>query len=62
MTPAAIRTAENAANIAALGALYEAGKIKPYVCAEYPLEQAAEALNAISDRKAKGKIVLTTGR
>ncbi|MEE8311944.1 MAG: NADPH:quinone oxidoreductase family protein [Candidatus Binatia bacterium] len=53
---------ENARNIAELGALYAEGKLKPHVCATYPLEQVAEALNGIITRKARGKIILTTGR
>ena len=52
----------NRANLAELGDWYAAGKIKPYVSAKFPLERAADALNAILERKATGKIVLTTGR
>jgi NADPH2:quinone reductase len=51
---------ENAANLAELGRWFEEGKLKPHVCATYPLERSAEALQQILDRKAKGKIVLTT--
>jgi NADPH2:quinone reductase len=36
------------------------GKIHPPVTERYPLEQAAQALRVVADRKAKGKIVLTT--
>jgi len=54
--------AENARNLAELGRWYAEGKIKPYVCATYPLERVGEALQAILDRKAKGKIILTTAR
>lgn len=36
------------------------GKIKPYVCASYPLEQVADAMNLLLQRKAVGKVVLTT--
>ncbi|TFH18854.1 MAG: NADPH:quinone oxidoreductase family protein, partial [Myxococcales bacterium] len=53
---------ENARNIAELGALYAEGKLKPHVCATYPLEQVADALNGLITRKARGKIILTTGR
>lgn len=35
------------------------GKIKPYVCASYPLEQVADAMNLLLQRKAVGKVVLT---
>lgn len=40
-------------------ALYEAGKIRPRVSERLPLERAAEALERIETRAAKGKIVLT---
>ena len=36
------------------------GKIKPHVCATYPLEQVADAMNLLLQRKAVGKVVLTT--
>ena len=38
--------------------LYSAGKIKPHVWGTYPLEKAADALNAIAGRKVAGKVVL----
>jgi NADPH2:quinone reductase len=34
------------------------GKIKPYISATYPLERAADALNALTARKVAGKVVL----
>ncbi len=37
------------------------GKIQPYVCASYPLTQVADAMNLLLQRKAIGKVVLTTG-
>ena len=40
---------------------YEAGKLKPHVSLSLPLEQAGEALRTLADRRATGKIVLTTG-
>jgi NADPH2:quinone reductase len=40
-----------------LGWLQE-GKLRPHISARYPLEQAADALNAIINRKSTGKIVL----
>jgi NADPH2:quinone reductase len=52
----------NASNLQTLGQWYEAGSLKPHVCKTYPLERVAEALNDIIQRKAKGKIVLKTGR
>jgi NADPH:quinone reductase len=36
------------------------GRIRPEITARYPLEQAAQALRVVADRKAIGKIVLTT--
>jgi NADPH2:quinone reductase len=36
------------------------GKIHPPVTERYPLEEAGKALRVVADRKAKGKIVLTT--
>jgi len=53
---------ENAANIAELARWYSEGKLKPHVSATYPLEKASDALYALINREAKGKIILTTGR
>lgn len=36
------------------------GRIKPAITARYPLERAAEALRVVADRRATGKIMLTT--
>ena len=36
------------------------GRIRPAITARYPLEQAAQALRLVADRKAVGKIMLTT--
>jgi NADPH2:quinone reductase len=52
----------NRENLAELGRWYAEGKIKPYVSQTFPLERAADALNAILERRATGKVVLTTGR
>lgn len=38
------------------------GKLKPHISARYDLADAASALALLRDRKATGKIVLTTGR
>src|SRR5258708_38868547 len=38
------------------------GKLKPHISATYPLEQAADALNDIMNRKVKGKVVLVTDK
>ena len=40
---------------------YEAGTLKPHISQTLPLEQAGEALRTLADRRATGKIVLTTG-
>lgn len=52
----------NQANLAALMAMYNDGKISPYISGRYPLEQAADALNQMADRQVKGKVILTTGK
>ncbi len=39
-----------------------AGRIKPLVTAHYPLEDGAQALRDLLDRRATGKIVITTAR
>ncbi|RFA26186.1 NADPH:quinone oxidoreductase [Alkalilimnicola ehrlichii] len=53
---------KNAENFKRLFGYYAQGKIKPHVCATYPLEDAPKALNDMLQRKAVGKIVITTGR
>ena len=40
--------------------LYEAGKICPRISATFPLAQASKALNLLEQRKALGKVVVTT--
>ncbi len=37
------------------------GKLKPHISASYPLEQAAQALNDMMERKVMGKVVLVMG-
>ncbi|MEE2567130.1 NADPH:quinone oxidoreductase family protein [Hyphobacterium marinum] len=49
----------NAANMAELFRLYEAGKIKPMVSATYPLEDVTKAFDDLMARKVTGKAVLT---
>jgi NADPH2:quinone reductase len=34
------------------------GKIKPHISGTYRLEQVADALNALANRKVSGKVVL----
>jgi NADPH2:quinone reductase len=41
---------------------FREGKIKPRISATYPLEDAAQALNDLLERKVKGKVVLVTNR
>ncbi|MGH7019850.1 MAG: NADPH:quinone oxidoreductase family protein [Brevundimonas sp.] len=52
--------AAHAVNMAELMQLWSDGKIKPRVSQTYPLEEAHEAIKALSDRKAVGKIVVVT--
>ena len=49
------------ANVAALLKLYAEGKLKPDVSGRYPLERGGEAIAALADRKATGKLVVTVG-
>lgn len=44
-----------------LGRWYREGKLKPHVSATFPLEKAADAMNLLASRKAKGKVVVTIG-
>ncbi len=38
--------------------MYLDGKLKPHVSAQFPLDQAADALNMLQNRQAKGKVVV----
>jgi NADPH:quinone reductase-like Zn-dependent oxidoreductase len=49
----------NAANVDALFRLWDAGKIAPTISATYPLERAGEAIRAMAERRAIGKLVVT---
>ncbi len=49
----------NADYVDELFAFYQDKKIRPRVTAKFPLAHAAQALQAIEDRQATGKIVLT---
>jgi NADPH2:quinone reductase len=49
-----------AANLKTLLALAAEGKLKPRISHRFPLEHAAEAIQAIIDRKIIGKAVLTS--
>jgi NADPH2:quinone reductase len=48
----------NAANFAELLVWYRQGKLRPHVSATFPLERYREALGAVIQRKALGKIIL----
>ena len=49
----------NAAQLAEIGRLIEAGKIRPVIAATYPLADAARAEAALEEGHVQGKIVLT---
>jgi NADPH2:quinone reductase len=49
----------NAANIAELFTWYGEGKIKPYIASRYPLEQSADAIRELGERRAEGKVIVT---
>tara|TARA_R110002072_G_scaffold224118_3_gene381200 strand:+ start:718 stop:1713 length:996 start_codon:yes stop_codon:yes gene_type:complete len=49
----------HAENMADLFSMYAKGQIKPRISARYPLEQAADALTLMEDRKVLGKVVVT---
>lgn len=49
----------NAAQLAEIGRLLLAGKIRPYVFETFRLEEAGEAEQALAERHVQGKIVLT---
>ena len=40
---------------------YKEGRLKPHVSATFPLEKAADAMNLLASRKAKGKVVVIIG-
>jgi NADPH:quinone reductase len=48
----------NAEALQELAGWFAQGKLKPLVSAAYPLSQAAQALNDMTQRKVKGKVVL----
>ena len=49
---------DNAANFQQLFAWHAEGKLKPLVSQTFPLEQAADAINHLAQRKAVGKVVV----
>lgn len=50
---------DNAANFQQLFAWHAEGKLKPLVSQSFPLERGGEAINALGQRKAVGKVVVT---
>ncbi|MCI3910657.1 MULTISPECIES: NADPH:quinone oxidoreductase family protein [Pseudomonas] len=52
---------DNAANFKQLFAWFEEGKLKPLVSQVYPLERAGEAIDALGERRAVGKVVVSIG-
>ncbi|MFL5625192.1 MAG: NADPH:quinone oxidoreductase family protein [Ktedonobacteraceae bacterium] len=52
----------NQENLRELLSWFAQGKLKPHISATYPLEQAADALKDVMNRKVKGKVVLVTGK
>ena len=51
--------ANHSENLNDLFTLYAAGKVKPRISARYPLAEAGDALQLLSDRKVLGKVVVT---
>jgi NADPH:quinone reductase-like Zn-dependent oxidoreductase len=49
----------NGSELAEIARLIEAGKIKPYLAARFPLDQAARAQDMLEKEHPRGKIVLT---
>ena len=49
----------NLQNIAELWELFEAGKIKPVVTDNFPIEQYRDAFQCMTERRARGKVILT---
>ncbi|MCE2391680.1 MAG: NADPH:quinone oxidoreductase family protein [Proteobacteria bacterium] len=49
-------------NQAELWALFDSGRLRPYVSTRYPLERAGEALAALGERRATGKVVVEMPR
>jgi NADPH2:quinone reductase len=51
--------ARHRANIEELVGWWREGRLRPHVSATYPLDRASEALRALADRRAMGKVVVT---
>ena len=59
---AAREPAKNAENFAHLFRWHEEGQLRPHISHRFPLERAADALNAVVNREVIGKAVLLTSR
>jgi NADPH2:quinone reductase len=53
--------ARHQANVAELMEWWRAGRLRPHVSAVYPLERSGEAIRALADRRAQGKVIVTLG-
>ena len=51
---------ENAQNVKNLFGLYSEGKIKPHVSKTFPLEEASQAIKELAERRAVGKVIIST--
>ena len=51
----------NGAQLKALAALYDAGKLRPVLDRTFPFDDTLEAMAYVEDGRAKGKTVLTMG-
>ena len=58
-TWAAKNPGESARNMGELAAMVNAGTLNPRVSESYPLERFVDAFSAITERRARGKVVLT---
>ena len=56
---AAIDQAENAQNFKELFDLHADGKIKPFVTESYSLDESANAIKSVEERKVLGKVVVS---
>ena len=50
---------ENAADLNELRDLIETGEVTPAIDRTYPLSEAADAIQYVSEGRAKGKVVIT---
>jgi NADPH2:quinone reductase len=50
---------DHAHDVSTLLDLYAAGKIRPHICARFPLTRAGEAIRLLAERNAMGKVVVT---